>query len=49
MSDEKTTKPKISEDARRIIEALVNTPPMKKPEPRKQGRTGQPHTVNGAF
>ena len=30
------TKIKIPEEARRIIQALVNTPPMEKPEPRKK-------------
>ena len=29
-------KPKMPEQARRIIEALVNTPPVKKPVPRKK-------------
>ena len=29
-------KPKVPEQARRIIEALVNTPPMKKPTPSKK-------------
>ena len=41
-------KPKIPEQARRIIEALVNTPPLQKPTPSKKGTAGQPHTVNGA-
>ena len=29
-------KPKIPEQVRRIIEALVNTPPMEKPKPHKK-------------
>ena len=37
MADKKEPKPKIPEQARRIIEALVNTPPVKKPAPRKKG------------
>ena len=37
MADKKATKPKIPEQARRIIGALVNTPPVKKPAPRKKG------------
>ena len=32
----KENKPKIPEQAKRIIEALVNTPPVNKPEPRKK-------------
>ena len=36
-----TDKPKIPEQARRIIAALVKTPPMKKPTPRKKGKAGQ--------
>ena len=32
----KGNKPKIPEQAKRIIEALVNTPPMEKPKPHKK-------------
>ena len=32
-----TTKTKIPEEARRIIKALVNTPPLEKLEPRAKG------------